>query len=449
MPGDARDVLQSRDSSRPAPTTPGWLRRFPRRPRLGAGLAIVTAIAVAGLGGGSSLLRGGSPAGTPTPQPTVTADRPAMAAAGPASTLLAAALLRPSDVYDHGTARRGASVRDSVSSPRLHRCDVRRGGAVAATRTLAGAAGAGVAQRVLVGLDTVAAERLYADQVQALRSCPDAYVAPPRRSTPSLSDMTVFQTVSAGGSGAAVAVIRVGAVVSQVVRHPGKGAPAEAAPIAALAARAVARLRTGLPVDTGAGPPVATAAVTRIPAGFRFGEEHGPAARTATGQTSRQRGRRTAWELGACPGTTTAVGTLPSTMLTVTRRSETTGVQVLQLALFADARTATRAWAGFRSTVMGCALGRPGSGAGTDELWTSRPLALGSQGLLAVGRYRLDGRPVSGTARAAAVRVGNAVYLRVEYRGGLPGQPDPLTGAAVRAATADVGRVCALVQSCG
>ena len=85
---------------------------------------------------------------------------------------------------------------------------------------------------------------------------------------------------------------------------------------------------------------------------------------------------------------------------------------------------------------------------GTDQLWILRPLALGRQGLLAVGRFRLDGRPVSGNAHATAVQVGNAVYLQVTYRDGLPGEPDPTADAAVRSAAVDVVRICALVGAC-
>ncbi len=138
-------------------------------------------------------------------------------------------------------------------------------------------------------------------------------------------------------------------------------------------------------------------------------------------------------------------------MLTVTR-SGPLGVQSMQLALFPDDASAARAWAGFREVVVACSLGRPRSGPssrGSAELWTAGPLALGSRGLVAVGRYRLDGRPVSGNAHAAAVQVGNAVYLRVDYRDGLPGEPDPAAAASVRAAAADVERVCGLVGGCG
>ncbi|MEO7980697.1 MAG: hypothetical protein ABI807_07395, partial [Sporichthyaceae bacterium] len=407
MRGTAGDVLQSRDEG-PPPRPPGRLRRLARRRDLRAVVAVAAAAgaaAVALAGGGPGLLAGHGTAAAPPA--AVRAERADVPAGGPASPLLTSALLRPRDAYGDLAARQGASARDSAGFRRLHRCDPGPGDDVSATRTLAGAAGPTVTQRVVVNLDAPAAEALYAEQVRALRACPGASSTQPGPATPPAGDVRLFVALAPGASGAAVAVIRVGAVVTEVVRRPGAGGSAEAATLAALATRAVERLRSALPYDTGAAPSAAAAAVTRIPPGFRVVDEQSAAAGARAADGHRRRDRLAAWALGPCGAATNPTDALRPAMLTVTR-SGPLGVQSMQLALFPDDASAARAWAGLREVVVGCALGRPprspsspGS-RGSAELWTARPLALGSRGLVAVGRYRLDGRPVSGNAHAAA-----------------------------------------------
>ncbi len=442
MTGSAGDVLHSRDEG-PPPRRPGRLRRLVRRRDLRAVVGVVAAAAAAAgaLAGGAPGLLAGS---GPRPSPSGAAQASAVPAAPsgvppgtPVTTVLEAALLRPADV-DLVRPRVGPAP---AAVGRLQGCGPAAARPLAARRTTVGEGGRAVDQRVWVGLDAPDAGSLYAGLVLGLRSCDaGATTWRPLPGRARVGDDSVLLTDGPGGTGAAVALVRVGSVVTRVLLHPGNGPRPAPGTIAGLAATAVVRLRVVLPVETSGGLSTAPAAVTRIPRGFRLGTDPagGPAG------TARVRGRRTPWEIAPCGGPAYPTDGLRSAMLTVTQRGMP-GTQVRQVALFRDLATAAAAYAGLRDAVVGCALGRPGTGVGARELWTSRPLALGRQGLLAVGRYRLDGRPVSGNAHAVAVQVGNAVYVRVDYRDGLPGEPDPYADEAARAATADLSRVRALL----
>lgn len=409
----------------------------------GAVLAAVT-VAVA-----APLLSGPGEPARPAPEPSP--DRSLPPGDPPAGAMLRAADLTVGSARwtDLGEVAGG----DPASFAPLHRCDA----AVGAEATYLKAFGARTAQagqRILLGLDEEAAAAVAARLEQHLASCSRS-----RRielAAAGTADSTVALTFptragdSRGGSTYAV-VLRVGRVVSQVVLtgppdlDPGRT-------VGPVVTAAVRRIRAALPVDAAGGPSTEPAGVTRIPSSFRFAEEETDAGwRTGTDDTTLTRSRDpdAPWSLDPCHPSAYPTDSARTSSLRLTRSGPDLRHN-LHLALYPDERTAAEVLAGFRRVLSACAQRTTADGgpAATREVWTYQRLSVGDEALIATAGYTVEDRAVSGAASAAVVRVGNAVFVRVDYREGLPGRPDPATDEVARSAQRNLERICTLIRTC-
>lgn len=421
--------------------------RLHRRQRvLGGGVVALAAVTVAV---GLPLLAGPGEPAPPPPGPTP--DR-----ALPPGDPLAAAMLRGDDLtvgsatYDDID---GLPVGGPASFAPLHRCDAE----VAAEETYQKVFGAGAllaGQRILVGLDEEAAAGIAVRLERRLARCSRSTRIELAAAGTSDSLVALSFPTRAGDSRSGrtyAVVLRLGRVVSQVVLVGGPDL--DPGPrIVPVTITAVRRIRAALPVDAAGGPSSERAGVTTIPASFRFAEEETDAGwRGEAGDTTvtRSRDPDAPWALDPCHPTAHPTDPARTSSLRLTRSGP--GLRHnLHLALYRDERTAAEVLAGFRRVLSACARRISGDDgpAATREVWRYQRLAVGEDAVIATAGYTVEDRAVSGVASAAAVRVGNAVFVRVDYSEGLPGPPDPATDAVARSARRNLERICTLIGTC-